>query len=183
MQIGYNRSIFFWWHGGCNEVHYIKYRNWNENRQNTEWYGWLHHDSSGIQWMLICWVDSTFEPIHSMSSCPYVRQRHDVSALLNVTFPRIAIQETRCDNSFQQTSWASGCHSCFVSGCPEFKYRSGDWLSWLKTFVVFFSPFEKITRWCFGWGHERLLPYPFQFSIYLSSCHSTLCGLSYWLRR
>jgi hypothetical protein len=82
-------------------------------------------------------------------------------------------------NSFSLNSNKERCDrlvntpvSC--SGGTRLKYRPGDRLSRLKFFVVFLSPSSQIPGDDFKLGHDRILPHPFQFIIYLSFSRSTL---------
>jgi hypothetical protein len=42
-----------------------------------------------------------------------------------------------------------------------------------RTFVVFFSPFRRMSGYTLKLGHDRFLPNPFQFIIHVPSPHLT----------
>jgi hypothetical protein len=65
----------------------------------------------------------------------------------------------------------------WYSGGLGFKSWSGDWM-WL--FMVFLSPYRKISGYYFKLAHNCFLPNPFQFIIHWPFCRLTLCSLSYW---
>jgi hypothetical protein len=63
---------------------------------------------------------------------------------------------------------------------PRFIFQSGDWLFWLRLFVVFHSSPTKCWDSALKLGHDHFLPNPFQFIIHLSPLHLVLYSLSYW---
>jgi len=62
---------------------------------------------------------------------------------------------------------------------PGFKSRHEDWMSW--EFSLYFSIPPGKREENFNLGHDRFLPYPFQFIIHQSLHHSTLWSLICWL--
>jgi hypothetical protein len=70
--------------------------------------------------------------------------------------------------------------SASYSGCPWFKSRPGNSLSWLRLFMVFFSPSRQILGLYLKLGHDHFLIHPFQFIIHLSPIHYTLYILNHW---
>jgi hypothetical protein len=66
------------------------------------------------------------------------------------------------------------------SGNPGFKSRPGDWLSWMRVFVLSSVPPGECRNSTLKLGHDRFLPSRFQFIIHLLLFHSTPYSLSYW---
>jgi hypothetical protein len=95
------------------------------------------------------------------------------SCVASWSLPRFVRREL---HDLNRTSWSSGNSTDSYSGGPVLNHGPQT----IEVFSCFLSvPPGKFRDSTLQSGHDRFLPHPFQFIIYLSCFHSTLYGLSY----